>query len=206
MGDFEGIEAYIVNEYQFELREEYETALQEKKGVEYLDAQLDYKDEQKVLRTYNELIKKKIFYTPVGLDYLSHLRRVLINSGEIDADKLTPLYVPSGKKKDSAKVEKYISNKYKETVGSMNKDLRRTKLLNKNMILVNIVLLVIIIAMFIISYTADSPNILNYERELQDKYAGWAEDLKEKENELRQREREIEELERYYDNMENSQK
>ena len=60
--------------------------------------------------------------------------------------------------------------------------------------------------MFIISYTADSPNILNYERELQDKYAGWAEDLKEKENELRQREREIEELERYYDNMENSQK
>ena len=183
MGDFEGIEAYIVNEYQFELREEYETALQEKKGVEYLDAQLDYKDEQKVLRTYNELIKKKIFYTPVGLDYLSHLRRVLINSGEIDADKLTPLYVPSGKKKDSAKVEKYISNKYKETVGSMNKDLRRTKLLNKNMILVNIVLLVIIIAMFIISYTADSPNILNYERELQDKYAGWAEDLKEKEKE-----------------------
>ena len=51
MSDFEGIEAYVVNEYQFELREEYETALQEKKGVEYLDAQLDYGDTQKVLRT-----------------------------------------------------------------------------------------------------------------------------------------------------------
>ena len=70
MSDFEGIEAYVVNEYQFELREEYETALQEKKGVEYLDAQLDYGDTQKVLRTYNELIRKKIFYTPVGIDYL----------------------------------------------------------------------------------------------------------------------------------------
>ena len=200
MADFEGIEAYLVDEYQFELREEYETALQEKKGVDYLDAQLDYDDAQKVLRTYNELIRKKIFYTPVGIDYLRRLRNVLINSGEIDDDKIMPLYVPSGKKKDSAKVEKYISNKYKETVGTMNTDLKKTKNINRNLIAVNIVLIVIVIAMFIISYTSDSPNILNYERELQDKYAGWAEDLKEKEDELRQREREIEELERYYEN------
>lgn len=200
MADFEGIEAYVVNEYQFELREEYETALQEKKGVDYLDAQLDYDDTQKVLRTYNELLRKKIFYTPVGIDYLHRLRKVLINSGEIEDDKIMPLYVPSGKKKDSAKVEKYISNKYKETVGTMNSDLKKTKSINRNLIAVNIVLIIIIIAMFIISYTSDSPNILNYERELQDKYAGWAEDLKEKEDELRQREREIEELERYYEN------
>lgn len=200
MSDFEGIEAYVVNEYQFELREEYETALQEKKGVEYLDAQLDYGDAQKVLRTYNELIRKKIFYTPVGIAYLNRLRNVLVNSSEIDDDKIVPLYVPSGKKKDSAKVEKYISNQYKETVSTMNKDLKKTKTINRNLIAVNIVLLVIIIAMFIISYTSDSPNILNYERELQDKYAGWAEDLKDKEEELRQREREIEELERYYEN------
>lgn len=200
MSDFEGIEAYVVNEYQFELREEYETALQEKKGVEYLDAQLDYGDSQKVLRTYNELIRKKIFYTPVGIAYLNRLRNVLVNSSEIEDDKIMPLYVPSGKKKDSAKVEKYISNQYKETVSTMNKDLKKTKTINRNLIAVNIVLLVIIIAMFIISYTSDSPNILNYERELQDKYAGWAEDLKDKEEELRQREREIEELERYYEN------
>ena len=200
MSDFEGIEAYVVNEYQFELREEYETALQEKKGVEYLDAQLDYGDTQKVLRTYNELIRKKIFYTPVGIAYLNRLRNVLVNSSEIEDDKIMPLYVPSGKKKDSAKVEKYISNQYKETVSTMNKDLKKTKTINRNLIAVNIVLLVIIIAMFIISYTSDSPNILNYERELQDKYAGWAEDLKDKEEELRQREREIEELERYFEN------
>lgn len=200
MADFEGIEAYVVNEYQFELREEYETALQEKKGVEYLDAQLDYGDTQKVLRTYNELIRKKIFYTPVGIDYLRRLRNVLVNSEEIAEDNIMPLYVPSGKKKDSAKVEKYISHKYKESIGTMSNDLKKTKIINRNLIAVNIVMLIIIVAMFIISYTSDSPNILNYERELQDKYAGWAENLKEKEDELRQREREIEELERYYEN------
>lgn len=200
MSDFEGIEAYVVNGYQFELREEYETALQEKKGVEYLDAQLDYGDTQKVLRTYNELIRKKIFYTPVGIDYLRRLRNVLVNSEEIVEDNIMPLYVPSGKKKDSAKVEKYISYKYKESIGTMSNDLKKTKTINRNLIAVNIVMLIIIVAMFIISYTSDSPNILNYERELQDKYAGWAEDLKEKEDELRQREREIEELERYYEN------
>ena len=200
MADFEGIEAYVVNEYQFELREEYEVAVQEKKGVDYLDAQLDYNDTQKVLRTYNELIRKGIFYTPVGVDYLKRLRNLLVNSSEISDDKIMPLFIPSGKKRDSAKVEKYISNKYKETVGTMNKDIKKTKALNRNLIAINIVLVVIVIAMFIISYTSDSPNILNYERELQDKYAGWAEDLREKEDELRQREREIEELERYYEN------
>ena len=200
MTEVEGIEAYLVREYQFELKEEYDVAVQEHKGVEYLDAQLDYGDVQKVLRTYNELIRKKIFYTPVGIDYLRRLRNILVNSREIEEDKIMPLYVPSSKKKDSAKVEKYISNQYKETVGTMNKDIKKTKAINRNLIAVNIVLVVIIIAMFIISYTSDSPNILNYERELQDKYAGWAEDLKEKEDELRQREREIEELERYYEN------
>ena len=200
MTEVEGIEAYLVREYQFELKEEYDVAVQEHKGVEYLDAQLDYGDVQKVLRTYNELIRKKIFYTPVGIDYLRRLRNILVNSREIEEDKIVPLYVPSSKKKDSAKVEKYISNQYKETVGTMNKDIKKTKAINRNLIAVNIVLVVIIIAMFIISYTSDSPNILNYERELQDKYAGWAEDLKEKEDELRQREREIEELERYYEN------
>ena len=133
---FEGIEAYVVNEYQFELREEYETALQEKKGVEYLDAQLDYGDTQKVLRTYNELIRKKIFYTPVGIDYLRRLRNVLVNSEEIAEDNIMPLYVPSGKKKDSAKVEKYISHKYKESIGTMSNDLKKTKIINRNLIAV----------------------------------------------------------------------
>ena len=53
-------------------------------------------------------------------------------------------------------------------------------------------LIVVIVAMFIITAKSDNPNVLNYERVLQDKYATWAEDLAEKEEELRKWERELE--------------
>ena len=56
-------------------------------------------------------------------------------------------------------------------------------------------MVIIIIAMFVITVKSDNPNILNYERVLQDKYAGWAEDLADKEEELRKWERELEKRE-----------
>ncbi len=195
MGDFDGIQEYLVNGYRFEYKEEYESALQEKKGVEYLDAQTDYKDLNKVLSIYTELIQKKIFYTPVGLDYLRKLRSLLISSGQIEKYKILPIYVPSYKKKDNARLEKYISNKYKERVNELDKNFRKAKNSNKTSIMLNIILVFVIIAMFVILSTSDNPNVLNYERVLQDKYASWSEDLKAKEKELRDWEKRLTELE-----------
>ena len=48
------------------------------------------------------------------------------------------------------------------------------------------------IFMFILANTSSNPNIINYERKIQDKYAKWAEELKDKENELRARENALE--------------
>ncbi|MGN0374410.1 MAG: hypothetical protein ACI4EN_02840 [Butyrivibrio sp.] len=195
MSDFEEVQAYIVGGYQFESREEYETALQEKKGVEYLDSQADYKDIGKVFNMYCELLDKGIFYTPVGLDYLRKLRSYLAASGKIDKNKIPPLLVPSGNKKQSARIERYISGKYSEKVKELDKKIKKEKNKSRTSILLNIILFLMIIGMFFILSTSSNPTILNYERVIQDKYASWADDLKDKEKELREWERELEERE-----------
>ena len=191
MADFEGVEAYRVGKYQFELREDYEIALQEKRGVDYLNAQLDYNDLNKVVTTYNELISKRIFYTPVGIEYINKLRSLMLSAG-IEPAKVLPLYVPSGRKKDSNRVEKYISRKYKDQVKDLDTSVKKLKSANAFLGMAVAFLIVVIVAMFIITAKSDNPNVLNYERVLQDKYASWAEDLAEKEEELRNWERELE--------------
>ena len=191
MSEFEGVEAYRVGKYQFELREDYEIALQEKRGVDYLNAQLDYNDLNKVVTTYNELISKRIFYTPVGIEYINKLRNLILSAG-IEPAKVLPLYVPSGRKKDSNRVEKYISRKYKDQVKDLDTSVKKLKSANAFLGMAVAFLIVIIVAMFIITAKSDNPNVLNYERVLQDKYASWAEDLAEKEEELRNWERELE--------------
>ncbi len=195
MADVEEIESYRVGKYQFELKEDYEVALQEKKGVEYLDSQLDYKDIGKVIATYNELVGKKIFFTPVGVEYLNRLLTIIVASGQAEPAKVMPLYVPSGRKKDSSRVEKYISRKYKDQVKDLDSTVKKLKNTNRFLGMLVAFMVIIIIAMFVITVKSDNPNILNYERVLQDKYAGWAEDLADKEEELRKWERELEKRE-----------
>ena len=48
--------------------------------------------------------------------------------------------------------------------------------------------------MFFISKSSSNPTIIDYERKLQDKYASWESDLREKEQELKDFEWELKEL------------
>lgn len=58
----------------------------------------------------------------------------------------------------------------------------------------NFVLILVIIAMAYITLNGNNINILNYEARLQDEYAGWAEELAAKEQELNRLERELKEM------------
>ena len=52
-------------------------------------------------------------------------------------------------------------------------------------------MIVLVIAMFVITLTADQPNILNYVRALLNKYATWEQELTEREAAVRERELEL---------------
>ena len=60
---------------------------------------------------------------------------------------------------------------------------------------VNLVLILMVIAMFVLTLTSDSPNIINYRTKIEDEYASWEQSLTEREQELRTWEQELSEAE-----------
>lgn len=185
---------YIINSYQFETKEEYEQALQEKNGINYLNAQLDVNNIDKVYQLYTELVDKKIFITVIGIDYLKKLRGILLRDSRFSADNLRPIRITTVNKQVKNRVEKYISSKYETEVRQHRKEKEGIRNKLNTSIIINVVLVLMIIAMFFISKSSSNPTIIDYERKLQDKYASWESDLREKEQELKDLEWELKEL------------
>lgn len=180
-------ERYILNGYKFSDEKTYNDAVNEKRGIKYLLDQIDLNDYEKVKKLYCDLCEQEIFRTPVGLDFMRKLRSSLLKNSE--SDELLPyISVPSETKDDSVKFNKFTERKLNDTVKETKAANKKIRSRLKLSVFVNILLIVAVIVMFIVAYSSSHPNIINYERTIQDKYAKWSEDLKEKENELRQRE------------------
>ena len=58
-------------------------------------------------------------------------------------------------------------------------------------VIINILLGIGILIMFWVATASDVPNILNYKRALEDKYATWEAELDERESVVRQKEKEL---------------
>lgn len=185
---------YIIDSFQFETKEEYEQALQEKKGISYLNAQLDVNNIEKVYQLYTELVDKKIFITVIGIEYLKKLRGILLRNSRFSADNLRPIRITTVNKQVKNRVEKYISSKYETEVRQHKKEKEGIRNKLNTSIIINVVLVLMLIAMFFISKSSSNPTIIDYERKLQDKYASWESDLREKEQELKDFEWELKEL------------
>lgn len=54
--------------------------------------------------------------------------------------------------------------------------------------IVNILLVILVVAMFCITLNSNNPNILNYKRKILNEYASWEQDLTERENAIREKE------------------
>lgn len=54
--------------------------------------------------------------------------------------------------------------------------------------IVNILLGILVAAMFWITLNSNNPNILNYKRKITNEYASWEQDLTERENAIREKE------------------
>jgi hypothetical protein len=77
-----------------------------------------------------------------------------------------------------------------QATGSFVTKLKRAYLLPV-MITVNALLVLLVILMFVIAINSNQPNILNYERILQNRYASWDQDLTQREQTIRDKEREL---------------
>ncbi len=199
MADNDEISRCVVGGYQFEDEKDYEDAVNEKKAIKYLEGHVNLNDTAKVLQLYNTLLAKNMFRTPIGLEYMRRLRTALQKSSAAKED-LPYVRVPSSSPQSDGKAsgagaarerDKAAAAKIKE----LEVRCRKNKDGRRNSVIVNIILIILIIAMFVIAANSSAPNIVNYERVLTDKYSSWKEELMQKEEELRQRERELEQRE-----------
>lgn len=187
-----------VNGYLFENIDDYNDAVNEKKGIKYLSDQVDYNDINKTLKIYNEINDKKMFKTPIGIDYLKKMRSELLKSTNEGVD-LPYVNVPTYRDKTATKVVKQMTEDDKKDA---QKNINKYRHYFNMSLIACAVLVTMIVVMFYVTTKSDSPNILNYEKALQNKYADTATELNamkqeqiKKQNELNEKERELQSIE-----------
>ena len=171
---------FIVDQYLFETEEEYELALSEKKKIQYIDENTDYRAVENIALLYKRIIETNMFQTPVGYAYLERLREFLVRSGA-KTDNLPAIPV---KKKIASTGGKELLQENRE----LKNKLEKKKHLTTIMITACVGLVIMVIALFAVAFTSKHPNIINYENVILDKYSSWEQELTERENAVREKE------------------
>lgn len=171
-----------VGGFQFGSEKDVELAKAEQEKIDFMEKRMRYDQPETVLAIYNKAIENRIFQTPVGLQYLQKLHDFLLEQGLEERTKSIPLYQvysynPSEEIKPRTAQRRVQPSQYKQLRSSLRKS-----------IILNLFLIVLVAAMFVITLTADQPNILNYEKALVNKYAAWEQELTEREAAVREKE------------------
>lgn len=178
-------ERFVIDGYSYETKAEWEEVKREEESIRYIRAKTDLSDPEKAYKVYCGLAEKKTFITPAGLDFLTELRNGLLRAGRTE-DELPgiPVTLPRRKGKAAAAFSQEAEGKNK-----LLADYYRNKL--KNARIVMAVLAAVIGIMFLITiFGPDSP-LVDAEIKLQDKYASWEQELREREDAVRAKEREL---------------
>ena len=174
---------YVVEGFSFYTEKDATLAAQEQKKVEYLEEKMDYNNLDTVQQLYQRLIQDRIFKTPVGTLYLKSLQQYLLAQEEIAPENVPPipLYLTyDGEIREHA-------NPARSRIQPSKKKKKKSIAFPVSVIL-NLALVAAVIAMFAITMYAPQPNILNYEKNLVNKYAAWEQELTEREQAVREKE------------------
>lgn len=183
----------IVGDYMFSTLEEANVAKLEMDKIEKLTEKLGDADDEMLYKVYNRSIEKNTFRTPVGLEFMKVLKKRLEKSRKVK-DDILPIPVSVNN------LEIKEANDKQDDIKKVRDDARKFSTFFKWSLFVNAILVIVIIALFVITSTADNPNIINYENALIDKYSSWETELNEKDKELRAKERELDEREKEISN------
>lgn len=179
------MERYVIQGYEFASKEEAMEAKKEVAAVTVLSKKVEAGTPKDALKIYERLLKQQLFHTPIGIDYLKNLKQYLVDN-KVILDTTTEGL--------NRKIEQLTADLEHEQKKSKQQIARLKELLNSSL-LFSLVLAIIIVVMIVISSTSDNPTILNYEQKVQDRYAGWEQELASKEAALKELERSIAALE-----------
>lgn len=166
--------------------EDARLAEKERKQIDFIENKMDYGNPEKVLSIYTKLIEENTFKTPNGTIYLKYLQNFLLNKANIDKSRVyaIPVYEPCDKTyKEKETVIKKRASEVKKKEAEKKADKYKVS------VILNIILVICILVMFWMATASDVPNMINYERALEDKYATWEQELTEREQTVREKER-----------------
>ena len=175
---------FYVAGYRFGSIEDAKQAQKEEKEASYFESKLRGKEVQNILAAYDNILDEKVFKTPVGWEYLKSLQDKIREMGmEEDYIRPIPMYVSYvHDESEQITTRQRIQPVPKKEDGSGKLRLS---------IFFNILLVIMVAAMFMIAVNSDNPNILKYETTIINKYASWDQELTERENKIREKEAEL---------------
>ncbi len=175
------IEKNSVEDFVFNDVESLKQAKKEAEAIVYIKARMDFSKPKQVLAVYNKMIEKNMFSTPVGLTYLKEVREFLKKADGIDFEDIKIIPV----------VGQIVVKETPKEDPKAKKEKQKLKDRFRLSFIINLLLAVVVAAMFFIQLSTSNPNIVNYEEEVLNKYAAWQQELNEKEEKLNERESRI---------------
>ncbi|MBQ4218512.1 MAG: hypothetical protein II666_03065 [Butyrivibrio sp.] len=190
---------FIVGGYDFLSELDAQKASLDLSKIKVLEERVKASRPKDIKAVYEKAIENKIFKSPIGWEYLARLRDRLYASG-FSEEELIPIPIPVSLTRHSA----FENLSVQQRIRPVTKD-NKAEFKRLFPYILNIFLLIIVIAMFIIASTSDSDNILNYKRNVTNRYSSWEQDLTQREKVIREKEKKlgIESSEGYYDDANN---
>ena len=190
---------YIVGGYEFMSEQDAQKAAMDQNKIRLLEARVKASRPNDIKAVYEKAIENKIFKTPIGWNYLNAMREKLIQSGFTQED-LIPIPLNISMTRHSAIENLAVKQRIK--VEKPKHSLEFGRIFS---IVLNVALVILVVIMFIITEKSDSDNILNYKRNVTDRYSSWEQELTERERAVRQAEKRlgIENSSNYDENISN---
>ena len=182
----DNLDDLTVSGYIFSTHDDAEIARNEIKKIAYIESRMDMTNMTVVYGIYNKALENRTFQTPVGLEFMHKLHDLLVSSGMKEEIKPIPLFTTF------RRIDLSESNKpVRRVITQKEREEQKIRVKYRNSVLISAILFVMVIVLFIITYTGSTPNILNYKTAITNEYAEWEADLSKREAEVREKEREL---------------
>ncbi len=175
-------EKYSVDGYVFETEQEYNDALNEKKGVDYMRSRTNMNNIASVQDIYEKVLEKNIFKTPIGYNFMRELQDILVKSSLVDNDEIKNIRVDKSGNKKVIESNKQLKERLKNVESEY-----KNRFFNS--VVLNVALIILIILIVVITNNSKNANVLNYKNRLDAEYMSKENDLAAWEEELEKREK-----------------
>ncbi len=191
-------DSFIVCGFDFMSENDAQKAELDLSKIKVLQSRVKASRPNDIKAVYEKSIENKIFKTPIGWGYLYGLRDQLLESGFTEED-LIPIPINVSMTRHSALENLTV----KQRIKPEKKNPQFGRIFS---IVLDVVLAILVIVMFLIAASGENDNIINYKRNITNRFSSWEQELTERERKVREAEKSlgIESPEGYYEDTESN--